>query len=128
LVTQGTEGLDPFIEGLRCNPKGFCNPLFAILYNLDSQLAKTLLSFADRERASSFPPHIMTEYQRPINLFLTLLGWSDPACLPEGSNREEVDLYGQQIQEMMAKQFIGTRIFQELVQFGYPGVLTSVYR
>jgi len=39
-----------------------------------------------------------------------------------------LDSYAPQIREMMAKRFIGTRIFHELTSLGYAGSLTSVYR
>jgi transposase len=39
-----------------------------------------------------------------------------------------LDPYVPQVREMMAKRFIGTRIFHELTSLGYTGSLTSVYR
>jgi transposase len=39
-----------------------------------------------------------------------------------------LDRYAAQIKEMMARRFIGTRIFEELTGIGYTGSLTSVYR
>lgn len=39
-----------------------------------------------------------------------------------------LDLFAPQIQEMIGKQFIGTRIFQELTGMGYTGSLTTLYR
>lgn len=39
-----------------------------------------------------------------------------------------LDPFAPQIQEMVGKQFIGTRIFQELTDLGYTGSLTTLYR
>lgn len=39
-----------------------------------------------------------------------------------------LDPYGPQINEMVNQQFIGTRIFQELIAMGYTGSLTTLYR
>jgi transposase len=41
---------------------------------------------------------------------------------------KRLDSYALQIKEIMAKRFIGTRIFHELTILGYAGSLTSVYR
>lgn len=41
---------------------------------------------------------------------------------------KRLDPYAPQIKEMLAKRFIGTRIFHELASLGYDGSLTSVYR
>jgi transposase len=51
-----------------------------------------------------------------------------PPSYRRAATMKKLDPYAPQIREMMAKRFIGTRIFQELRQLGYTGSLTTVYR
>ena len=41
---------------------------------------------------------------------------------------KELDNYQEEIEDMLAKGFIGTRIFNELTDMGYKGSLSSVHR
>ncbi|MBW1987855.1 MAG: IS21 family transposase [Deltaproteobacteria bacterium] len=51
-----------------------------------------------------------------------------PPTYQRTASEKMLDPFATQIQEMVAKHFIGTRIFQELTDLGYTGSLTSVYR
>ena len=39
-----------------------------------------------------------------------------------------MDRYAEQIKDMVAQGFIGTRVFKELARLGYQGSLTTLYR
>ena len=39
-----------------------------------------------------------------------------------------LDRYAEQIKDMVAQGFIGTRVFKELARLGYQGSLTTLYR
>ena len=51
-----------------------------------------------------------------------------PPSYRRAATMNQLDPSAPQIREMMAKRFIGTRIFHELTSLGYTGSLTSVYR
>lgn len=51
-----------------------------------------------------------------------------PPAYQRAASEKMLDPFAPQIKEMVGKQFIGTRIFQELNELGYTGSLTSVYR
>jgi len=51
-----------------------------------------------------------------------------PPTYQRTAAEKKLDPFAPQIMEMVGKQFIGTRIFQELTGLGYTGSLTSVYR
>lgn len=51
-----------------------------------------------------------------------------PPAYQRAAAAKMLDPYASRIKEMVGQQFIGTRIFQELIDMGYTGSLTTVYR
>lgn len=51
-----------------------------------------------------------------------------PPAYRRALQEKMLDAYTPQIKDMIDQHFIGTRIFQELLQLGYTGSLTTVYR
>lgn len=51
-----------------------------------------------------------------------------PPAYQRSLQKKLLDAYTPQIKDMIDRRFIGTRIFQELLQLGYTGSLTTVYR
>ena len=53
---------------------------------------------------------------------------SEPPCFKARQYKRLLDQYEDEVKEMLEKQYIGTRIFDELHQAGYTGSLSSVHR